>query len=110
MTATRFDSRQVSWWSVYEYVESLVAQANCGPLPLAGTPAWCALADDDPTKLLAVAEAGVHWSLRIDALQEQSAEASKDIAAAADWPAIAAEITRLHAAEAAGTRIPRKAS
>ncbi|KMV21251.1 DUF2742 domain-containing protein [Mycobacterium heckeshornense] len=100
----------MSWWSVYEYVESLVAQANCGPVPLAGTSAWLTLADDDPAKLLAVAEAGVHWCLRIDALQAELAEASKAVSAAADWRHVAAEITQRRAAEATGTRIPRKAS
>ncbi|MDI3314488.1 MAG: DUF2742 domain-containing protein [Mycobacterium sp.] len=111
MTATCPESRQVSWWSVHTFIESILSQANCGgPLPLAGTPGWCALADGDPRKLLALAVAGEHHVLRMETAQEALAEASKDIAAAADWPAIAAEITQRRTAEAAGTRIPRKAS
>lgn len=82
-------SRQVSWWPCHEFITELVAAANIGPLPLAGTPAWLALADTDPKKLLALAEAGSHSVLRWEASQEAAAEASKAIAAAEDWPAVA---------------------
>ncbi|ART69104.1 hypothetical protein BTO20_11370 [Mycobacterium dioxanotrophicus] len=57
-------SQQVSWWPVHQFLESVVAQANYGPLPIAGTPAWQQLADGDPRKLLAVAMSGEHWVLR----------------------------------------------
>jgi hypothetical protein len=110
MTTTRFDSRQVSWWPVHQFLEAVVAQANVGPLPLAGTPGWCALADGDPRKLLALAVAGEHHVLRMETAQEALAEASKAVSAAADWCGVAAEVTQLRAAEAAGTRIPREAS
>lgn len=82
-------SRQVAWWPVHEFLEAARAQANCGPLPLAGTPAWCALADDDLTKLLALADAGQHAVLQWDIAQTAAAEASKTVAAAEDWPAVA---------------------
>jgi len=101
------ESQQVSWYPVHLFVNALVSQANCGPIPLAGTPAWQQLADGDPRKLLAVAEAGVHWCLRIDALQQQRAEAAKDIAGAADWSALAGSIRRRAAAERSGQYIPR---
>lgn len=101
-------SQQVSWYDVHRFVESVVAQANCGPIPAAGTAAWCALADGDARKLLACAQAGVHWCLKLDAEQEQRAQAAKDIAAEGDWSALAGSIRRRAAAERSGSRIPRK--
>ncbi|MEU9805590.1 DUF2742 domain-containing protein [Mycobacterium sp. NPDC050853] len=76
-------SREVSWWPTHVFLEALVAQAN--HLPAAGSPAWCALADGDPAKLLALAVAGEHHVLRIELGQLASSEASKAIAAAIDW-------------------------
>lgn len=87
-------SRQVSWWPCHEFIAAVVAQANVGPIPLAGTPAWLTLADDDPRKLLALAQAGEHHVLRLDLAQEAAAEASKTIAAAEDWPSVARCIRR----------------
>lgn len=84
------DSQQVSWWSVHEFITALTAKAN--DLPYAGTPAWCALSDNDPRKLLALAVAGEHHVLRAETAQEVRADASKAVAAAADWPAIGREI------------------
>jgi hypothetical protein len=86
------DSQQVSWWTVHEFIESAVAQANYGPLPTAGTPAWCALADGDPRKLLSLAVAGEHHVLRTEIGQEHRAAAGKDIAAAVDCTALAQRI------------------
>lgn len=85
-------SRQVSWWPCHQFLEAAVAQANCGPLPLAGTPSWQALADTDIRKLLALAEAGVYSALRWETSQEAHSDASKTIAAAEDWPAVARQI------------------
>ncbi|MCV7034696.1 DUF2742 domain-containing protein [Mycobacterium heckeshornense] len=102
------DSRQVSWWPVHQFLESVLSQAKYECLPMAGTPAWCALADRDPRKLLALAVAGEHHVLRMETAQEALAEASKAVAAAADWPAIAAEVTQRRAAEHTGARIPRR--
>ncbi|MBS4730060.1 DUF2742 domain-containing protein [Mycobacterium sp. SM1] len=103
-------SRQVSWWPVHVYVDRLLTRAGYGELPWPGTPAWCALSDNDPRKLLALAEFGQHHALRVETAQQDMAEASKAVAASADWRAIANEITQLHAAVASGIRIPRKAS
>ncbi|UVO14249.1 DUF2742 domain-containing protein [Mycobacterium sp. SVM_VP21] len=97
-------SRQVSWWPVHTFLEAALAQANCGTLPLAGTPSWQALADDDPAKLLALADAGVHSVLRWEAAQEAQAEASKSIAAAEDWPSFARQIR----AGRGGAYVPRR--
>ena len=87
-------ARSVSWWSVHEYVTRLTEPLT--DWPMAGTPAWCDLDDDDPRKLAAVADAGQHHALRIETAQEIHAEASKAVAAAADWPGIAQEIHQLH--------------
>lgn len=87
-------SQQRAWWPVHQFLEAVVAQANYGPIPAAGTPSWCTLSDGDPRKLLAVAIDGEHHVLRVEAAQERHAELSKDIAAAEDWPAVARRIHR----------------
>lgn len=96
-------SQQRAWWPVHQFIEALVAQSIYGPIPAAGTPSWCELADGDPRKLLAVAIDGEHHVLRVETAQEQQAEASKAIAAAADWPEISRDIRRR-----SGVRIPRE--
>lgn len=101
------DSRMVAWWPVWTFV-NLIAQQYKGDIPAAGTPAWCALADDDPRKLLACAIEGVHHVLRVEIAQEQRAEASKAVAAAADWSAIARELQQRDAARKSGARIERR--
>lgn len=85
-------SREVSWWATHQFIEAAVAQANCGPLPAAGTPAWCALSDGDPRKLLALAVAGEHHVLRLEIGQEHLADAAKAIAGAVDCTALAQQI------------------
>jgi hypothetical protein len=86
-------SRQVSWYETNQFIEAAVAQANVGPLPWAGTPEWCAMADGDPRKLLALAVAGEHHVLRVEVAQTSQAEASRAVSAAADWPKVAREFT-----------------
>ena len=83
-------SRAVSWYPVHEYVQPVLNRI--GPHPMVGTPEWCALPDDSPAKIAAVFDAAQHWALRIETCQEARAEASKAIAVAEDWPAIADEI------------------
>jgi hypothetical protein len=85
-------SQQVSWELVHQFLEAAVAQANCGPLPWAGTPEWCAMADGDPRKLLALAAAGEHHILRVEVAQTARGEASRAVSAAVDWPKIAREL------------------
>jgi len=101
------ESRSVAWWPVHEFMAALLAQAN--DLPPAGTPAWCALGDGDPRKVLSVAAAGEHHVLRVEIAQEAQADASKAIAGAADWPGIAQALQKRHAARGCGARIERKA-
>lgn len=88
-------SRSVSWWPVHEFVERMTATVP--GWPMAGSPAWCALADDDPRKLAAVLDAGQHHALRVETAQEERAAASQSVAAGADWPAIAQEILQRRA-------------
>lgn len=61
---------------------------------MAGTPAWCELADGDPRKLLAVAAAGEHHVLRVETAQQAHADASREIAAAAPWSTLARRVSR----------------
>jgi hypothetical protein len=89
-------SQQVSWWETHRFIEAVLAQANLGPLPWAGTPTWCELSDGDPRKLLAIAIAGEHHVLRVEACQEARAQASHAISAAADWTQISREIRQLN--------------
>jgi Protein of unknown function (DUF2742) len=82
----------VYWWAVHEFMEAALAQANTGPLPWPGTPAWCELADGDPRKLLALAEFGVHHALRVETAQAAAADASRAVSAAANWTQISSDV------------------
>lgn len=109
MTTTQHSigSRTVSWWPVHQYLER-TRQAHGSPtLPAPGTLAWCEMDDADPLKLLALAVDDEHLVLFREMRQEALADASKTVAAAADWPAVARELQQLDAARKAGTRIPR---
>lgn len=101
-------STQVSFWETHLFIEAAIAQANVGPLPVAGTPAWCAL-DDDVRKLLALADAGVHHVLRIETAQAAMAQTSRDVSAAADWPAIAVRMRQHNEFHAARPWLRRSA-
>jgi hypothetical protein len=94
----------VSWPEVNRFITAAVAQANAGPLPVAGTPAWCSLADSDPRKLLALAAAGEHHVLRCDLAQAASSDAAKALAATSDWT----EISRAIRAGRGRAYIPRR--
>ena len=91
-------SQQVSWWPVHEFVEEL----DLPDLPFPGTPAWCALSDEHKT--LACIAAAEHYALALDIRQEHLADASKQIAAAANWAGVARNITRRES----GIYIPRR--
>jgi hypothetical protein len=83
-------SAAVSWWSVNEHVAPFLETA--GSWPMAGTPAWCDLSDDDPAKVAALLDAARHWVLRVETGQEAMAEASQAISAAVDWAAVARRV------------------
>jgi hypothetical protein len=91
----RIESRQVSWWDVHTFVAPLLESVadrdvqNTVKWPLLGTPAWCSLDDSDPLKWAALLDAAQHCALRWETTQQAYAEASHDVAAAADWSAIA---------------------
>ena len=97
-------SQQVSWWSVHQHVTPLLV--STGTWPMAGTPEWCQLADDDPRKLAALLDAARHWALRVETCQQSACEASQAISAAADWKAVA---RRIHQGKP-DSYIPRKVS
>jgi hypothetical protein len=84
------DNHQVCWTTVLEFVR------RCGVDPattlVAGSPAWNRLPDNHPDKLSAVLAAGVLHVLRLDTLQAELAEASHEIACAADWSAVAQRV------------------
>lgn len=88
-------SQQVSWWAVHKFIAALVDQANT-KLPWAGTPAWRALDDADPRKLLALAVAGEHHVLRVEIGQDAIADAGEQISAAADWSQVSRGVHRRH--------------
>jgi hypothetical protein len=108
MPSHNLASRQVSWWETHLFITELTKHVN--NLPCAGTPTWCALANDDPRKLLALAVAGGHHVLRVETAQQSLAEASRDISAAADWSAIARTSRQRCDAIRTGAHIPRRAS
>ncbi len=85
-------SPQVSWWSLHEHIAPLLNRV--GDWPTVGTPQWCELDDGDPRKLAAIFDAAQHHALRLELNQEAHAQASRDIAAAVDWPALAREINQ----------------
>lgn len=95
------ESRQVDWWSVHTFVLPTLIRVESWPL--AGSPAWVELADNDPVKLAAIFDAARHHALRIDTAQAAMAQASRDIASAADWPAVGREIRQRN-----GVYIPRE--
>jgi hypothetical protein len=107
MSDFNLGSRQVCWWSVHEFVAPMLAEV--GAWPMAGTPAWCELPDDHPQKVAAVYSAAQHWALRVETDQQASAEASRAVAASADWKAIAKAVHKHECAVNFGTYyVPRK--
>jgi hypothetical protein len=80
-------SQQVCWSEVHDHVAPLLASVPSWPM--AGTPAWCALDDQDPAKTAALLDAAQHWALRVETCQEAMCETSRDVSAAADWRATA---------------------
>jgi hypothetical protein len=85
---SRLASRQVTWWSVHEYVLPRLTAA----WPMAGTPEWCDLPDTDPRKLAALHDAAQHWALRVEACQLAMSDAGSEISAAENWSRIAQHI------------------
>lgn len=101
-------ARSVNWWTVHRFVVVFLDQ--CNEWPMAGTPAWCALAPDDPRKWAALLDAAQHHALRLELAQEAVAEAAKDISAMADWRSVAQEMTQRRAFRESHPWTRRKAS
>ncbi|WP_406817395.1 DUF2742 domain-containing protein [Mycobacterium sp. M23085] len=84
-------NRQIAWLAVHDYINR--QRRRLGALDLSGpplgTPAWLRLSENDPAKLAAVLNAAEAAAYGISASQTAEADASRAIAAAADWPAIA---------------------
>lgn len=90
MPCTRYTSSQaVSWWTVHQFVEAALSHADISSWPMAGTPAWCELAEGDPRKWAALFDAGQHWALRVETCQEHSRDAAEVVAESEDWSAVA---------------------
>jgi Protein of unknown function (DUF2742) len=101
-------SRQVSWWTVHEFVAAVLNQVN--DWPTLGTPAWCSMAHDDPAKWAALLDAARHHALRLETCQQAQCDASREISAAADWPAVAREVQQRNAFYAERPWLKRVAS
>lgn len=95
-------SQQVDWWAVHLFcrnalgrilqVDSDTAAALIAAGPIAGTPQWSALPDDDPMELAAVVAYSPHHALRINSAQAAMADAGSAISTAADWGAVGQRI------------------
>lgn len=99
-------SRQVRWSElVAEMVPPLRTLADrYGPSPALGTDGWLALAYDDPRRRLGLGVAALQYATAVDLRQHAAAEASRIIAAAADW----AEVARLDAGRRSTSYLPRR--
>ncbi len=92
MSAT--ESRTVVWVPVHDYATRLATQLGVDlgdRLPYPGTLSWLALPDDSRAKKAAMLLAASQRVLHIEIEQECQAEASRAVAASADWPSIARE-------------------
>lgn len=85
-------SQQVCWSDVHAFV--LPKLQLVGDWPMAGSPAWCDLDDQDRVKWASVLDAGQHWALRLEHLQQVECESSHDISAAEDWRQVAQLVKR----------------
>ncbi|MDD7925036.1 DUF2742 domain-containing protein [Actinomycetospora chibensis] len=100
----------MEWPEALEEVHRWCSEAmTAGPLPVFGSPEWCAL-DDGRTKTQAAVRAALAWWAeqwsRADAAARAHVEASYAISGATDWRRVA---TDLRARRANGSaRIPRQ--
>ncbi|KSU59648.1 MULTISPECIES: DUF2742 domain-containing protein [unclassified Gordonia (in: high G+C Gram-positive bacteria)] len=90
-------SGHVDWDAVRAYVHRVLADVTHTGLPVAGTPEWCQLHDDDPAKLAALVIAGSRWVLEeeiaeINWQRDALKRASIAVAQARDWAQVARRI------------------
>lgn len=83
-------ARAVDFYPVHRLVAPILT--NVESWPAAGTLPWQRLADEDPSKWAAILDAGLYGALHMQLRQEALSEASHDIAAAADWSALARQL------------------
>ncbi|OBG51840.1 MULTISPECIES: DUF2742 domain-containing protein [unclassified Mycobacterium] len=83
-------SATVRFWDFHQWVRPYLDAA--GDWPMAGSQPWFDLPDNHPAKWAAVLDAARHHVLRVECGQERLAEASREVASAADWRSIAAAI------------------
>lgn len=100
---TGLGSRTVDWWAVHTFVLPILEEVKSWPM--AGTLAWQLLDDTEPAKWASLLDCSRHWVLRVDTAQEDVADASKAVAASADWPAIGREMLQRRTS---GVYIPRR--
>lgn len=99
----------------YVEVRSYVQRVSRGtftPIPVAGTPEWCALPDYDPDKLFAVLIAGTRWVLEqqmadIEAGHQARKDAACEVSEAADWVAVAKRVRDRDEAIRSGAYVER---
>lgn len=96
---------------VRDYVQRFVGSSG-GPAPVAGSPTWCALADSDKAKLIAVLTAGTRAVLEdeLAALNDRRRAmkaAAVEVAQADDWTAVAKRIRDRGQALSSGAYIER---
>jgi hypothetical protein len=87
-------SRQVSWWSVRDFVVPLLEL--CEPWPLLGTPAWCDLESGDERKWIALLDGSQHYALHLESKQIAICQASRDVAESAELVAVARRQMKRH--------------
>jgi hypothetical protein len=91
---TDIESRQVNWYEVYAFAERVATERGVAldHHLLPGTPRWCGMSDGDARKMLSLVLGGVREALINDIRQEAMAEASREIASATDWSAVAQRV------------------
>ncbi|MGP3708766.1 DUF2742 domain-containing protein [Gordonia paraffinivorans] len=99
-----------AYTAVRDFVQRVAGTA--GPAPAAGSPEWCALADTDPAKLVAVLTAGTRMVLEeqldaLDARRRAAKDAALEVSEAVDWSAQARRIRDRADARRSGTYIDR---
>jgi hypothetical protein len=99
----RHESGEISATAVYLHIAPTLIET--AQWPTAGTPAWAALADDDPAKLAALLYAALESVLAQDIRQAAERQASHAVSAAADWGRIGKRIK-----DRASVYIPRRSA
>lgn len=85
-------ARAVDFYPVHRLVAPILAAVESWPV--AGTLTWQQLRDTDPAKWAAVLDTARYGALHMQLRQEALADASHQIASAADWSALARSIAQ----------------